>query len=386
MSSENELVYWPHELIRRHMGHITGLLGVSSVDDLCVWDNFFNYKQTMRPDRMKVISSHGFEGIPPVIHYEACRTRYMYKIQDTGYTLCETDNNVRFIFVVSSMPDGSHASTVILMRKQMFRLKRWAESLASKETFTTPILADGLLDTIIRNTVGFYDNRREFVKYDINIKRGLVLCGPPGNGKTLTCSYINNLCTAKKIPFYVITSSKIEQAQRDDNLSTIFNYEGITLFDDIDIAYMSRKHDGKMACSILSAMDGLKGPKARCGIRIFTTNEDTKDLDPAFMRPGRIDKEIRFELPTEDLRRKLIMTWNSEIDIDREEVVERSYEYSFADVEAIKGILVSNKVMDGVWDLDKAFDDFEENRDEKPKAGKSVGFSQRRETIMDSRS
>jgi hypothetical protein len=55
----------------------------------------------------------------------------------------------------------------------------------------------------------------------------------------------------------------------------------VKFFDDIDVAYLDRKKgNGKMACSMLTAMDGMREDENL--VRIFTTNEPVEELDPAF--------------------------------------------------------------------------------------------------------
>jgi len=111
-------------------------------------------------------------------------------------------------------------------------------------------------------------------------------------------------------------------------------------------------------------------------VRIFTTNEEVKDLDKAFTRPGRIDKFMTIRKPTQDMVRRLIDTWPKEIqeNINIDTAVEMSNGFSFAEVEAIRTFLVGNKVLgDGTWDLDSAFEEFNERREE-DKERRGVGF------------
>jgi ATP-dependent 26S proteasome regulatory subunit len=96
-------------------------------------------------------------------------------------------------------------------------------------------------------------------------------------------------------------------------------------------------------------------------------------------RPGRIDKCITLENPTETLRRKLVETvWPEDIRnaIDVADLMQRSDGYSFAELEAIRTFLVTNKTLgSGTWDLNRAFDEFESRRAEKKRKNiKKVGF------------
>ena len=115
-----------------------------------------------------------------------------------------------------------------------------------------------------------------------------------------------------------------------------------------------------LACALLAAMDGVVLNDHV--VRIFTTNEDVGDIDPAFTRPGRIDVRIPFPKPTEGLRLRLIQAWPQEIQdhIDVARLVEHSHDWSFADLEAIRTFLVTHKIVDGAeWDLDWALEQFD---------------------------
>ncbi|MDD3472901.1 MAG: AAA family ATPase, partial [Syntrophaceae bacterium] len=122
---------------------------------------------------------------------------------------------------------------------------------------------------------------------------------------------------------------------------------------------------GKIACSILTSMDGM-AENQHC-VRIFTTNEKIDALDDAFVRPGRIDRRFTFDKPDSKLRRQLLAVWPEEIveGIGGEEgcriLVHRSKNFSFAEMEAIRANLVTNFLFgDHTWNLDKAFEDFKE--------------------------
>jgi hypothetical protein len=239
-----------------------------------------------------------------------------------------------------------------------------------------PILADGILEDIVANTVGFLMNSKEIEKYGVRIKRGLILDGDPGNGKSMVCRYLQRLCVKHGIEFGIVTAAHIDKAYQEQQLTDLFHQYTVTFFDDIDITYMNRRSgDGKMATSLLTAMDGMFNDSHL--VRIFTTNERVGDLDPAFTRPGRIDKCISLPRPDENLRRRLVNIWPKEIqeNIDVEKLISRSTNFSFAEMESIRTLLVTNKVLgDGKWNLEKAFKEhYERSRNDDRKVGFGAG-------------
>lgn len=267
---------------------------------------------------------------------------------------------------------------LIIERSKVFRYYRNATRLNEKsdDDHLAPILPDGILEDMIQNTVGFLLQADEIGKLGVRIKRGVILDGDPGNGKTMLCRYIQKLCVRHGIKWGTVTSSDIDCAYNNQSLEDLFTEFTVTFFDDIDIACMDRSRgDGKLACSLLSAMDGMNS-KGHL-VRVFTTNETVSKLDPAFIRPGRIDKCITLVKPNADLRRKLVETvWpkviTSNIDVDY--LIQETEGYSFADLESIRTNLVTHSVLGKgkKWDLEEAFDQREDRNTERRAA--KVGF------------
>jgi cell division protease FtsH len=271
---------------------------------------------------------------------------------------------------------------VVMGKDKVFRLARNAIRLTKQANDITkiPILPDGVLDKVVQNTVGFLRQSRRIKKFGVKIKRGLILDGEPGNGKTMLCRYIQKLCSQYNISWGVVTSADIDDAYEHKTLNDLFSRDTVTFFDDIDVAYMDRKRgNAKMACSLLTAMDGMNEEGHL--VRIFTTNEPVEDMDPAFVRPGRIDEAITLTKPDAKLRRKLVETvWPAEIRdaIDTDKLVEKSDSLSFAEIEAIRTILVTNHILNNEgWNLDKAFAEFHERRAEGRRKGRGMGFGSR---------
>jgi len=114
-----------------------------------------------------------------------------------------------------------------------------------------------------------------------------------------------------------------------------------------------------MCCSILAAMDGVNAGKH--SVRIFTTNEEIKCIDDAFLRPGRIDRIFDVGPPSREMRGELIRTrWSEEIlaNVAVDKMVDRTEDWSFAQLEALKGALVINCLLTDLgWDLDAAINE-----------------------------
>jgi hypothetical protein len=362
--------------ISRNLERMAGSFGNCTKEDLAIycWRVYPN-EYMMTDERDPIIDEFGpIQGLPFV---KKSRKNDSHVTVGWGFTLYQSrrDENIKYGIYTQK---GQWGDDKFVICPKADTLKIWCLAReANKQAniiLNPPILEEGLLEKIEKNTIGFLKKSKEIEKYGVRIKRGVILEGDPGNGKTMACRYIQKLCSQNGYDWGTITSSDIDNAYGDGELSSLLQAYTVSFFDDIDIQYLDRsKGNGKIACSLLTAMDGMS-EKGHL-VRIFTTNERVDSLDAAFTRPGRIDTMIKVDTPTTELRRKLVNErWPSEIkdNIDVENLISRSDKFSFAELEAIRSFLVTEKVVnEGNWDLDKAFTEFDERKTE-IKSG--VGF------------
>ena len=289
----------------------------------------------------------------------------------SGIVIGKTDHETPCTFarvMTQGYPDVTEYLALYFIKKsEVFKVKRYLLRVShdKEKEVVYPILEPATIKTFLDNTIGFYKNRQHLKQYKVNLKRGIMISGPPGNGKTMLCRCVSALANNHKIPIHRITSTTLTQAHSNDELNEVVNQKGILFFDDIDISFFDRHHgDGRMACSLLAAMDGIE---TKCDtIRVFTTNEDLGAIDEAFLRPGRIDIQLRIERPREELRRKLIETWPETIlnhpEFSVEKVVDGTPNFSFAELESIRTSFVLEGILNNNWDIEKAITYATENK------------------------
>lgn len=294
--------------------------------------------------------------------------------------------SIQYLVYKTTASSGAAVKYFIVQKSMVYGFIRHAHSqckLAS--TKHPPILEDGLLESILNCSMGFLMRKKEIEKYGVKIRRGLILNGIPGNGKTMVCRWIQKCCIDAGIDYGTVTASEIDKNFHEGvSLDSLFSQYTVTFFDDIDIGYLSRKRgNGKMACAILTAMDGMN--QEGHVIRVFTTNEELNDLDDAFIRPGRIDHCFTLGPPDAMLRKRLVLeVWPEEIvdylvSSNLDEFIEKTEGFSFAEVEAVRTFLVTNKLFgdEGEWNLEKALEDYHESRQsikESIKMRRQLGF------------
>jgi hypothetical protein len=290
--------------------------------------------------------------------------------------LCEMRDNSDIKFVracVSFGPYGVSIYYIFIEKGKAFKAKRSLIRLSARlNPPIAPVLNDALWGDLIDNTVGFFKKARDYKAYGVKTTRGIILSGPPGNGKSMFCDYLIRCFNNRGIDVMVYTSRDLIKTIIDNRNPFDFR---VIFVDDVDIDFFSRKSNSEMACSLLSCLDGCKKTSS-VALRIFSTNESIKNIDPAFLRPGRVDKCFSFDNPNTELRKKFINTWNQNIldGIDVPEFINRSEGFSFADMDLVKQVLVSNFLSSGKWDMSVAIGEFESRCSVESHRKTGIGF------------
>jgi ATP-dependent 26S proteasome regulatory subunit len=210
------------------------------------------------------------------------------------------------------------------------------------------------------------------------MKRGVLLSGQPGNGKTMACRWLAGQCRRHGLLWSTVSAEQYTNACGSRSVPNLFQLKspGIILFDDFDQALRDREsvHDTDRQSTFLTELDGIR-PKVGV-VYLFTTNQELNRLDPALCRPGRIDVVIRFPRPDVSLRRQLIQqTWHRDLrtalDVDR--VVTETDGLSFAEIEELRTLLVLHFLDTHRWNWAAARRALGHRREEEP-LQRPIGF------------
>ncbi|XP_034100144.1 mitochondrial chaperone BCS1 [Drosophila albomicans] len=157
------------------------------------------------------------------------------------------------------------------------------------------VLDEGISSRIIADCKDFIGNSLWYTQRGIPYRRGYLLYGPPGCGKS---SFITAL--AGELEYGICLLNLSERGLTDDRLNHLMNVapeQTIILLEDIDAAFISREatlqqksaYDGLNRITfsgLLNCLDGVASTEARI---VFMTTNYLDRLDPALIRPGRID-------------------------------------------------------------------------------------------------
>jgi 26S proteasome regulatory subunit T1 len=145
-----------------------------------------------------------------------------------------------------------------------------------------------------------------FAKLGIDPPKGVLLYGPPGTGKTLVARAIANRTDAT---FIRVIGSELVQRYVGEGarmVRELFQMARtrracIIFFDEIDAVGGTRFEDytgeGEVQRTMLELINQLDGFDPRGNIKIIMATNRPDTLDPALLRPGRLDRKIEFGLP-----------------------------------------------------------------------------------------
>ncbi|CAF0886674.1 unnamed protein product [Adineta ricciae] len=189
-------------------------------------------------------------------------------------------------------------------------------------------------------------NPELFQRVGITPPKGCLLFGPPGTGKTLLARAVASQldCNFLKVVSSAIVDKYIGESAR--MIREMFAYAKdhqpcIIFMDEIDAIGGRRFSEGTSAdreiqrtlMELLNQMDGFD-TLGKVKIIMATNRPDT--LDPALMRPGRLDRKIEIPLPNEQARLDIIKIHAAPIakrgDIDYEAIVKLSDGFNGADL------------------------------------------------------
>jgi hypothetical protein len=168
------------------------------------------------------------------------------------------------------------------------------------------ILPRDIMVSLQRDTTTFFDSQHIFKRLNIPWKRGILLLGPPGNGKTGTIKVLAKSCQDRGISVLYVQVAK-SRSGPEAGITLIFQKARseapcLLILEDIETLV-----SGDTRTTMLNQLDGIE---PNDGILIVATANDASQLDPAILqRPSRFDAKYAFDLPNAELRERFITHW-----------------------------------------------------------------------------
>lgn len=166
-------------------------------------------------------------------------------------------------------------------------------------------LPTSVLEAILQNTVVLLGRREIFVRHGVPQKRGVLLHGPPGTGKTMVGKILASLGVAT---FVYATAADCESLPSMRHLFELGRRlrPTILFLEDLDLFASDRNSQfrpGPLG-ELLTQMDGLE---ENDGLIVVATTNDLEAIEPALKdRPSRFDSVLEIGLPEAAERRRIV--------------------------------------------------------------------------------
>lgn len=183
----------------------------------------------------------------------------------------------------------------------------------------------------------------------IDPPRGVLLYGPPGCGKTMLAKAVAHHTTAS---FIRVVGSEFVQKYLGEGprmVRDVFrlareNSPAIIFIDEID-AIATKRFDAQTGADrevqriLLELLNQMDGFDQTTNVKVIMATNRADTLDPALLRPGRLDRKIEFPMPDRRQKRLVFTTITSRMnlsdEVDLEDYVSRPDKISGADINAI---------------------------------------------------
>ena len=176
------------------------------------------------------------------------------------------------------------------------------------------ILPQETFDDVRRQVVGVARNRERLRSSGQHLKRGLLLYGPPGVGKTHTVRYLIGELTGTTV--VELTGDTLGAIKEACSIARTLQ-PAMIVIEDVDLIAEERDHYGgstPLLFTLLNEMDGLD--EDADVVFLLTTNRADL-LEPALAaRPGRVDQAVHVDLPDGDARRRLVELYGRGLELD----------------------------------------------------------------------
>ncbi|OIR58418.1 MAG: 26S proteasome regulatory subunit T2, RPT2/PSMC1 [Amphiamblys sp. WSBS2006] len=251
---------------------------------------------------------------------------------------CSVLSNNRDYSVVGTLPDDTDPAVSVMKVEK-----------APQETYAD---VGGLEEQIqeIKEAVELpLTNPELYEEMGIRPPKGIILYGAPGTGKTLLAKAVANKTSAT---FMRVVGSELIQKYLGEGpklVREIFrcaeeNAPTIIFIDEID-AIGTKRYDSssggekEIQRTMLELLNQLDGFDPNSGVKVIMATNMIDTLDPALIRPGRIDRKVEFPLPDTKTKRRIFeihtrrMSLSGDVSIER--LIPSKSELSGADIKAI---------------------------------------------------
>lgn len=199
-------------------------------------------------------------------------------------------------------------------RKPALRmLNKWGEwqvidNLAARQ-LDSIILPSGQVEQLVGDIATFLNSEADYARRGIPWHRGHIYHGPPGTGKTSVARAIANHF---QMDIYYLSLADLSSDCNLLGMTANIAPRSMLLIEDADVFHAATERtegDGATMSGLLNLLDGVATPHGL--VTVLTTN-NISDLDPALVRPGRVDVTEHFGYADADVASRILSRWYGE--------------------------------------------------------------------------
>ena len=213
----------------------------------------------------------------------------------------------------------------------------------------------------------------KFEKMGIEVPKGILMYGMPGTGKTLLAKAVANEANANFISIKGPEVFSKYVGESEEAVREIFKKARqvapcILFIDEIDA--IAPRRGGRSSDSgvgdrvvnqLLTELDGIESLE---GVTVIAATNRPDMIDPAIMRPGRVDRNVEVEIPDEEGRRKIFEVHTRDMpvsdDVDLDELSDMTEGFVGSDIESVCREAGMNALRGDIDTEEATMEDFEE--------------------------
>lgn len=224
------------------------------------------------------------------------------------YVVADTEELADSLILEVARKTHSPGESVLVFSNGYWGRNRALYRLIQAASFDDLILPDKFKDELRRDFRQFLDAENQYQRLGISWKRGALLIGPPGNGKT---HFLRALIREMGIPVLYVQSLSHHHYTPEQMWHQVFQRARglkpcVLILEDLDALVKPENRS-----FFLNQLDGLQ---QNHGLIVLATTNHPERIDSAIIdRPSRFDRKYHFELPTIDLRSRYLTLWQAKL-------------------------------------------------------------------------
>lgn len=292
---------------------------------------------------------------------------FKVEMLEAGIEVVESNSSKMFTGLTSLLSLGLMGVLVFILSKSVGSFSKKEPITEKPQTRFDDVAGMDEVKEELSLLVQFLKDPQRFTDRGAQLPKGVVLYGDPGTGKTLLA---RAMAGEADVPFFNVSGSDFVElfagmgAKRVRELFKEAREQSpcIIFIDEIDAVGGKRTEqigngEGRQTLNaLLSEMDGFEESE---GVLVICATNRLTDLDPALIRPGRFDKQIRVPLPQTAKERLAILNLYRKgrqfaEDLDFESLAKETMGFSPADLEVLMNEATLIAIQSGKGEIDQA--------------------------------